>query len=114
MKTFIALLLFSSSTFAVSLVAPDGTYLGELSSNPYAQNSTSNQFGPYGSKFSQTSINNPFSRYGSRFSQQSPNNPYGGRGEPPHRDEIDPNMPVPPGMLPEQLLLPHFITCLES
>ena len=87
MKTFIALLLFSSSTFAVSLVAPDGTYLGELSANPYAQNSTSNQFGPYGSKFSQTSINNPFSPYGSKFSQQSPTNQFGGHGEPPQVEE---------------------------
>jgi hypothetical protein len=101
MKTFIALLLISNSAFAVSLVAPDGTYLGELSSNPYAQNSTSNQFGPYGSKFSPTSINNEFGVYGSRFSQQSPNNPYGGYGEPPSHDEVDPNMPVPPGMIPE-------------
>jgi hypothetical protein len=96
MKTFIALLLISNSAFAVSLVAPDGTYLGELSSNPYAQNSTSNQFGPYGSKFSPTSINNEFGVYGSKFSQQSPNNPYGGHGELPQVDDADPE-----GMLPE-------------
>lgn len=101
MKTFIALLLFSNTAFAVSLVAPDGTYLGELSNNPYAINSTSNTYGPYGSVYSQTSINNPYSQYGSKYSQQSPNNPYGGFGEPPRHDEIDPNMPVPPGMIPE-------------
>ena len=97
MKTFIALLLFSNTAFAVSLVAPDGTYLGELSSNPYAINSTSNQFGPYGSKFSQTSINNPFSPYGSKFSHQSPNNPYGGFGEPPQVEESGEQS----GLLPE-------------
>lgn len=96
MKTFIALLLFSNTAFAVSLVAPDGTYLGELSSNPYAQNSTSNPYGPYGSVYSQTSINNPYSQYGSKYSQQSPNNPYGGFGEPPQVEDADPE-----GMLPE-------------
>jgi hypothetical protein len=59
-----------------SLYAPDGTYLGELSANPYLLNSTSNPYGPHGSKYSQDSINNPYSQYGSKYSNQSPNNPY--------------------------------------
>lgn len=53
-----------------------GKYLGNLSSNPYDPNSTSNPYGRYGSEYSQDSINNPYGRYGSRYSQDSPNNPY--------------------------------------
>ena len=79
MKTFIVtfvMILFCGSCYAVSLHAEDGTYLGELSSNPYAPNSTSNPYGRYGSRYSPTSINNPYGTYGSRYSPLSPNNPY--------------------------------------
>ena len=51
-----------------------GQYLGNLSSNPYNQNSTANQFGagnPYGG-----GINNPYSQHGNQFSNKSANNPY--------------------------------------
>lgn len=51
-----------------------GKYLGDLSANPYAANSTSNPYGTYGSKYGNT-INNPYSQYGSRYSADSPNNP---------------------------------------
>lgn len=51
-------------------------YLGKLSSNQFLYDSTSNQFGPYGSPFSYNSINNQFGPYGSPFSNQSVNNPY--------------------------------------
>jgi hypothetical protein len=53
-----------------------GKYLGNLSSNQFDPNSTSNEFGRYGSRFSPDSINNEFGQYGSRFSNKSANNPY--------------------------------------
>jgi hypothetical protein len=53
-----------------------GKYLGDLSSNPYDANSTSNRYGRYGSEYSADSINNPYGQYGSRYSNDSPNNPY--------------------------------------
>ena len=56
--------------------ANQGVYRGQLSSNPYIQNSTSNSYGQYGSSYSRDSINNPYGRYGSRYSNQSPSNPY--------------------------------------
>jgi len=54
----------------------DGTYLGELSDNPYDPDSVAKPYGRYGSPYSSTSINNPYSTYGSPYSSQSPNNPY--------------------------------------
>ena len=53
-----------------------GQYLGDLSANQFAPNSTGNPFGKFGSQFSQDSINNPFGPYGSPFSDKSANNPY--------------------------------------
>jgi len=54
----------------------DAEYLGKLSSNQFDYDSTSNQFGPYGSPFSYNSINNQFGPYGSPFSPQSVTNDY--------------------------------------
>ncbi len=68
------------ATNAPQINAPDGTYLGKLSSNPYDPDSTSNPYGQYGSPYSATSINNPYGQYGSPYSQQSPNNPYSTSG----------------------------------
>jgi hypothetical protein len=51
-------------------------YLGKLSANPYAYESTSNPYGPYGSKYSYNSINNQYGPYGSPYSDTSVNNPY--------------------------------------
>jgi hypothetical protein len=59
-----------------AVIAPDGKYLGDLSANPYAPNSISNEYGRYGSPYSPDSINNPYGEYGSRYSPKSPNNPY--------------------------------------
>ena len=70
---YLSIVGFAHST---SLYANDGTYLGELSANRFDPNSTSNQFGQYGSQFSPNSINNQFGQYGSRFSPNSVNNPY--------------------------------------
>ena len=49
--------------------------LGELSANPYHQDSTSNPF-VAGSPFKPDGINNSFSPYGSPFSNQSATNPF--------------------------------------
>lgn len=51
-------------------------YLGKLSANQYAYESTSNPYGPYGSPYSYKSINNPYGPYGSPYSDTSVNNPY--------------------------------------
>lgn len=71
MKTLLvtALVLMSSAAGAQQ-------YLGRLSSNPYASDSTSNPYGRYGSPYSNDSINNPYGKYGSPYSDYSPNNPY--------------------------------------
>lgn len=50
--------------------------MGQLSSNPYAADSTSNPYGRYGSPYSADSVNNPYGRYGSPYSSTSANNPY--------------------------------------
>jgi len=54
----------------------NGKYLGELSSNPYDSDSTSNPYGQHGSQYSSQSINNPYGQYGSPYSAKSANNPY--------------------------------------
>jgi hypothetical protein len=51
-------------------------YLGQFSANPYAPNSTANQFGNYGSPYSSDSVNNSFGRFGSPYSPNSATNPY--------------------------------------
>lgn len=94
-----ALLLFS---FPISAEE----YLGNLSINPYAPNSTSSPYGSYSippsatnpyatnapklydsqgnyrgklstNRYDPDSISNPYGRYGSKFSADSINNPYG-------------------------------------
>lgn len=77
-KIIIALLVLTyfTANAATILVSPDGKYLGKLGGNPYDPDSTSNEFGRYGSEFSPDSINNPYGEYGSEFSNKSPNNPY--------------------------------------
>ncbi len=58
------------------VVTAESKYLGELSSDPYRTDSTSNPYGQYGSPYSSDSINNPYGQYGSPYSSDSPNNPY--------------------------------------
>jgi hypothetical protein len=41
-----------------------GRYLGRLSANPYAPDSTGNPFGRYGSRYAPDGVNNPYSRTG--------------------------------------------------
>jgi len=70
--------LITGITWAGSpiVVAPDGTYLGNLNSNPYDPNSVANPYGRYGSPYSPDSINNPYGQYGSPYSPNSVTNPY--------------------------------------
>ncbi|WP_205245723.1 hypothetical protein [Devosia naphthalenivorans] len=58
------------------IVSPDGTYLGEFSSDQYAPDSISNPYGRYGSEYSPDSVNNPYGKYGSEYSPYSASNPY--------------------------------------
>jgi len=51
-------------------------YLGQWSENQYDSNSTSNEYGRYGSPYSSESINNPYGKYGSPYGSNSVNNPY--------------------------------------
>jgi len=73
-KFFLITLLFLAVPAAA--FAQTGQYLGNLSSNPFDPNSTSNQFGA-GNPTNPNSINNQFGVYGNPFRPDSPNNPYG-------------------------------------
>ena len=55
------------------IVAPDGTYLGNLNANRYDPNSIANPYGQYGSPYSPNSVNNPYGTYGNRYSPQYSN-----------------------------------------
>lgn len=48
------------ATDAPKIHDSQGNYRGQLSSNPYAPDSTSNSYGRYGNKFSPDSINNAY------------------------------------------------------
>ena len=51
-------------------------FLGRLSANPYAADSTANPYSTAGSPYSSKSVNNPYGSYGSPHSSQSARNPY--------------------------------------
>ncbi|MFM8887951.1 MAG: hypothetical protein ACKOKC_16250 [Chthoniobacterales bacterium] len=51
-------------------------FLGRLSANPYASDSTANPYSSAGSPYSARSVNNPFGPYGSPYSSTSARNPY--------------------------------------
>ena len=61
---------------AVIAEADCPTYLGRLSANPYASDSTANPYSPAGSPYSSRSVNNPYGPYGSPYSSTSARNPY--------------------------------------
>ncbi len=52
------------------------TYLGRLSANPYAVDSTANPYSSAGSPYSSKGVNNPYGPYGSPYSSVSARNPY--------------------------------------
>lgn len=58
------------------IVAQDGQYLGEISSNQYDSDSICNEYGTYGSEYSYKSIFNDYSKYGSNYSSYSAYNSY--------------------------------------
>ena len=58
-----------------SIVAHDGEFLGELSSE-FASRSVLNQYGNFGSQYSSTSIWNTYGQYGGKYSDLSPFNGY--------------------------------------
>ena len=58
------------------LVADDGTFLGDISSNSYASDSICNSYGSYGSKYESNSIRNEYGTYGSKYSNDSAYNKY--------------------------------------
>jgi hypothetical protein len=51
-------------------------FLGRLSANPYAADSTANPYSSAGSPYSSKSVNNPYGPYGSPYSSTSARNPY--------------------------------------
>ena len=65
----VIIMLVSSSACA------EQKYLGKLSTNRVASDSTSNPVGQYGSTVSSTSINNPVGQFGSSVSSNSARNP---------------------------------------
>jgi hypothetical protein len=91
MKTIIAAALIAAATPAMAqewdfrndsnspkIIAPDGTYRGNLNNNEFDTNSVANPFGKYGSEFSPDSVNNEFGKYGNPYSNQY-SNPNGRR-----------------------------------
>ena len=69
------MLLVLSIVFISSSVYAEQKYLGRLSANKVASDSTSNPVGQYGSTVSSTSINNPVGQFGSSVSSNSARNP---------------------------------------
>ena len=67
------LFLFVSFLIFPGLCA--GEDLGNLSTNPYAPNSTNNPYGA-GNPYNSDSINNQYGTYGSPYSNKSATNPY--------------------------------------
>jgi hypothetical protein len=64
---------------AAAIADDDGDcpqYLGRLSANPYAADTTSNPYSPAGSPYSPARVNNPYGSYGSAYSSTSARNPY--------------------------------------
>lgn len=58
------------------LSTQQGKFLGNLDDQRVDNDSISNQFGDYGSRFSDLSILNPFGEYGGQFGRESPNNQF--------------------------------------
>jgi hypothetical protein len=64
---------------SAEIVEEDGDcpeFLGRLSANPYASDSTANPYSNAGNPYSAKSVNNPFGPYGSPYSSTSARNPY--------------------------------------
>ena len=59
-----------------TLVAEDGTFLGNLTSDKYDTKSICNPYGDQGSKYSAKSIWNEYGKYGGKYGEYSPFNEY--------------------------------------
>lgn len=71
----VRVLVFTVTGLLAHAPAHAQDYIGQLSSNPYAPESTSNPYGA-GNPYDSDSINNPYGEYGSPYSNKSVNNPY--------------------------------------
>lgn len=58
------------------IMAADGTFLGNINTNAYDQNSIFNDYGPFGGQYSRTSIFNEYGSYGGQYASGSPFNQY--------------------------------------
>lgn len=74
MRIFFSTMIILTMFFS-SISFGEQKYLGRLSTNRVASDSTSNPVGQYGSTVSSTSINNPVGRFGSSVSSNSARNP---------------------------------------
>ena len=72
----LSLIIAFVSMLNIGEAAKAEDYLGKLSTNPYAKDSTSNPYGTYGNPHSSKSINNPYGAYGNPYSSKSATNPY--------------------------------------
>ena len=79
-RVIVTLCFAVSCLMVLGLMVPSGIwadeFLGNLSVNPYAENSTSNPNGTFGSPFGERSIHNRLGEYGSPFSNRSVSNPH--------------------------------------
>jgi hypothetical protein len=75
-RFFRTLLAALSLILVGSSISHAQEFLGQLSANPYAPESTGNPYGQYGSPYAPNSVNNPYGPYGSPYSPTSVNNPY--------------------------------------
>lgn len=58
------------------LKTPSGVFLGNVNRNRFDNNSLSNQYGPFGSRYGAESIFNKYSQYGSPYGSESPYNKF--------------------------------------
>ncbi|ABA24700.1 hypothetical protein Ava_D0035 [Trichormus variabilis ATCC 29413] len=61
------------------IMGGDGSYLGLVSSDSYAEESICNKYGTYGSPYQENSIFNQYGTYGGTYSELGAYNPRAGR-----------------------------------
>ena len=71
--------LFELPELVLPSLDPSTGYLGELTENPYRQDSITNPYGRFGNPYAPNGLNNPFSASGSPYSPSSTTNPYARR-----------------------------------
>ena len=77
----LSLIIAFVSMLNIGEAAKAENYLGKLSTNPYAKDSTSNPYGAYGNPYSSKSATNPYATQAPRLyvlsDPDSISNPYG-------------------------------------